>query len=85
MPSKREKEGLMSKEAQQRLIEGARKGGKAPKHFTSESKERQREGARKGGEAPKHFTPESKAKQIEGARKGGKHSHMNDPGRRQSA
>lgn len=45
-----EKENLMSLEAQRRLIEGARKGGKAPKHFTPESKERQREGARKGGQ-----------------------------------
>jgi general stress protein YciG len=46
------KEGrdLISREAQERLIEGARKGGKAEKHFTSESKERQREGARKGGQ-----------------------------------
>ena len=41
---------LMSREAQERLIEGARKGGKAEKHFTPESKERQREGARKGGQ-----------------------------------
>ncbi len=40
---------LMSREAQERLIEGARRGGKAQKHFTPESKERQREGARKGG------------------------------------
>jgi general stress protein YciG len=71
---------LMSKEAQQRLIEGARRGGQARKHFTPESKERQREGARRGGEARKHFTPESKERQIEGARKGGQHSHMNDPG-----
>ncbi len=46
----REERGLMSREAQERLIEGARKGGKAPKHFTPESKERQREGARKGGQ-----------------------------------
>jgi hypothetical protein len=46
------KEGkhLMSREAQERLIEGARKGGKSEKHFTMESKERQREGARKGGQ-----------------------------------
>ncbi len=41
---------LMSREAQERLIEGARRGGKAAKHFTAESKERQREGARKGGQ-----------------------------------
>ena len=82
MPSRREKEGLMSREAQQRLIEGARKGGKAEKHFTPESKERQRAGARKGGESEKHFTDESKERQIAGARKGGQHSHLNDPGRR---
>ena len=44
-----EKKDLMSREAQERLIEGARRGGKAKKHFTPESKERQREGARKGG------------------------------------
>ncbi len=82
MPEKRGKE-LISKEAQVRLIEGARKGGekggRAPKHFTPESKERQIEGARKGGEkggrAPKHFTPESKERQMAGARKGGQHSH----------
>ncbi len=47
MPERRKE--LMSREAQQRLIQGAKKGGKAPKHFTPESKERQREGARKGG------------------------------------
>ncbi len=46
----KEEKNLMSREAQERLIEGARKGGKAPKHFTPESKERQREGARKGGQ-----------------------------------
>ncbi len=46
----KEERNLMSREAQERLIEGARKGGKAEKHFTSESKERQREGARKGGQ-----------------------------------
>jgi general stress protein YciG len=80
MPASRRNEGLMSKDAQERLIEGARKGGKALKHFTPESKERQREGARKGGEAKKHFTSESKDRQIEGARKGGQHSHMHDPG-----
>ena len=44
---------LMSREAQERLIEGARrggeKGGRAEKHFTPESKERQIQGARKGG------------------------------------
>ena len=45
----REMKNLMSREAQERLIEGARRGGKAKKHFTQESKERQREGARKGG------------------------------------
>lgn len=82
MPEKKRTEGLMSKEAQERLIEGARRGGKAPKHFTPESKERQREGARRGGMAPKHFTPESKERQIAGARKGGQHSHMRDPGRK---
>ncbi len=81
MSARKDTTELMSKEAQERLIEGARKGGQAPKHFTPESKERQREGARKGGEAPKHFTPESKERQIEGARKGGKHSHIHDPGR----
>ncbi len=47
MPKRRKE--LMSREAQERLIEGARRGGKAEKHFTPESKERQREGARKGG------------------------------------
>ncbi len=77
---------LMSREAQERLIEGARRGGKAKKHFTSESKERQIAGARKGGHASagteKHYTPESKERQIEGARKGGEHSHINDPGRK---
>jgi general stress protein YciG len=83
MPARRRNEGLMSKEAQERLIEGARRGGRAEKHFTPESKERQREGARKGGEAPKHFSTESKERQIEGARKGGHHSHLHDPGRRQ--
>jgi hypothetical protein len=46
----KEEKYLMSREAQERLIEGARKGGKSEKHFTSESKERQREGARKGGQ-----------------------------------
>jgi general stress protein YciG len=46
----KEERNLMSHEAQERLIEGARKGGKAEKHFTPESKERQREGARKGGQ-----------------------------------
>ncbi len=46
----KEERNLMSREAQERLIEGARKGGKAEKHFTPESKERQREGARKGGQ-----------------------------------
>ncbi len=71
----REGKNIISREAQARLIEGARKGGKALKHFTPESKERQRKGARKGGEAPKHFTSESKERQIEGARKGGQHSH----------
>ncbi len=48
MPRREERE-LMSREAQERLIEGARKGGKAAKHFTAESKARQIEGARKGG------------------------------------
>ncbi len=73
----------MAREAQERLIEGAsrggKKGGRAPKHFTPESKQRQIEGARRGGEkggrAEKHFTSESKERQIEGARKGGQHSH----------
>jgi hypothetical protein len=46
----REGKSIMSREAQERLIEGARKGGKAKKHFTPESKERQRLGARKGGQ-----------------------------------
>jgi len=81
MPERRDE--LMSKAAQERLIEGARKGGekggRAEKHFTPESKERQIAGARKGGEkggrAEKHFTPESKERQIAGARKGGQHSH----------
>jgi hypothetical protein len=71
---------LISKEAQMRLIEGARKGGKAPKHFTPETKERQKNGARKGGAAPKHFTAETKARQIEGSRLGGRHSHVRDGG-----
>jgi len=82
MPEEKSEE-LMSREAQERLIEGARKGGekggRAPKHFTPESKQRQIEGARrgglKGGRAEKHFTPESKERQIAGARKGGQHSH----------
>jgi hypothetical protein len=73
---------LISKESQARLIEGARKGGKAQKHFTPESKERQIAGARRGGEASagteKHYSPESKERQIEGARKGGQHSHTRD-------
>ncbi len=72
---------LISREAQMRLIEGARKGGKALKHYTLDSKERQRIGARKGGKAAKHFTPESKERQRKGARKGGQHSHDHDPGR----
>jgi hypothetical protein len=46
----KEERNLISREAQERLIEGARKGGKAEKHFTPESKEKQREGARKGGQ-----------------------------------
>jgi len=46
----KEEKNLISREAQERLIAGARKGGKADKHFTPESKERQREGARKGGQ-----------------------------------
>jgi general stress protein YciG len=50
MTMAKEERNLMSREAQERLIEGARKGGKAEKHFTPESKERQREGARKGGQ-----------------------------------
>ncbi len=69
---------LMSMEAQEALIEGARRGGLAIKHFTPASKQRQREGARRGGSAPKHFTPESKERQIAGGRKGGQHSHKND-------
>jgi hypothetical protein len=56
---------LMTREAQERLIEGARKGGekggRAEKHFTPESKQRQIEGAKRGGEkggsAEKHFSP----------------------------
>ena len=82
MPERRRGE-LMSREAQARLIEGARRGGKAEKHFTPESKERQREGARRGGEAEKHFTSDSKERQIAGARKGGQRSHMRDTGKRQ--
>ncbi|MBI2869528.1 MAG: hypothetical protein HYX96_06865 [Chloroflexi bacterium] len=43
----------LSWDAQERLIEGARRGGRkggvAEKHFTAESKRRQVEGARKGG------------------------------------
>lgn len=74
-----EKKNLMSRKAQRRLIEWARKGGLAKKHFTPESKERQREGARKGGKAVKHFTSESKARQITGAREGGRRSHVHDP------
>jgi hypothetical protein len=78
------KEQLMSRAAQERLIEGARRGGKASKHFTSESKERQIAGARKGGRASagteKHYSPESKERQIQGARKGGEHSHVHDSG-----
>ena len=46
----KERKSLMSREAQERLIEGARRGGKATKHFTQESKERQVAGARKGGQ-----------------------------------
>ncbi len=76
---KAEREALMSLEAQERLIRGAKKGGKATKHFTPESKARQIEGARRGGEASagteKHYSSESKMRQIEGARKGGLHSH----------
>lgn len=53
MPEKKGGE-LMSRKAQERLIEGARrggeKGGRAQKHFTPESKARQIEGARKGGQ-----------------------------------
>ena len=85
MPARRDTGGLMSKEAQERLIEGARKGGQAEKHFTPESKERQRDGARKGGSSAKHFSRESKERQVAGARKGGKHSHVHDPVRRQEA
>jgi hypothetical protein len=44
-----EKGELISREAQERLISGARKGGRAKKHFTPESKERQIQGAREGG------------------------------------
>lgn len=68
-------QGLMSEEAQRAIIEGGRRGGKAPKHFTEFSKERQREGAMRGGRATKHFSPETKARQIAGARKGGANSH----------
>lgn len=46
----KERRNLMSREAQERLIEGARKGGKAAKHFTPASKDRQIAGARKGGQ-----------------------------------
>ena len=53
MPEKRSE--LMSKEAQERLIEGARKGGEAEKHFTQEGKSKQIEGARKGGKAETSF------------------------------
>ncbi len=62
----------LKKKAHDRMIEGARKGGMAPKHYTPESKHRLLEGSRKGGLAIKHFTPESKARQIEGCRKGGR-------------
>jgi general stress protein YciG len=58
----REERNLMSKEAQERLIEGARKGGKSQKHFTPESKERQREGARKGGQHSHMHDPGKKAR-----------------------
>jgi hypothetical protein len=57
----KDKGGLMSREAQERLIRGAKKGGE--------------KGGPKGGRAPKHFTAESKDRQIQGARKGGLHSH----------
>jgi hypothetical protein len=77
---------LMSRGAQERLIEGARKGGKAFKHFSPESKERQIAGARKGGRASagteKHYSTESKERQIQGARKGGEHSHTRDSARK---
>ena len=77
----REERNLMSREAQERLIQGARKGSKSPKHFTRESKERKIAGASKGGlasaRAEKHYTPESKERQIEG-----EHSHIHDPGRK---
>ncbi len=59
------------------MIEAARRGGLAPKHFTPESRERHREGCRKGSEAPKHFTPESKERQRAGDRKGALNSHKN--------
>ncbi len=58
-----------------RMIEGARKGGRTPKHYTPESKHRLLEGARKGGLAEKHFSPESKARRITGYRKGGRKSN----------
>jgi hypothetical protein len=54
-----------------RMVEGARKGGKTEKHFTPISKEKQVEGCRNGGSRTKHFTPESKNRQIEGGRIGG--------------
>ncbi len=61
----RERKELMSREAQERLIEGARKGGKASagteKHYSPESKERQIEGARKGGEHSHMHDPGRKA------------------------
>jgi len=44
---------FLSIEAQKRIVEGAKKGGKAEKHFTPESKQRLIEGARKGGSHPK--------------------------------
>lgn len=44
----------LPKESQERIIEGARKGGEhsagKERHFTPESKERLIEGAKKGGE-----------------------------------
>ncbi len=45
---------LMSLDAQERLVQGARRGGQKggvkPKHFTPESKQRQIHGASKGGQ-----------------------------------
>jgi general stress protein YciG len=39
-----------TEESKRRLIEGARRGGKAVKEITPQARERMREGGRKGGE-----------------------------------